>query len=309
MRESNIYNSLAAIPDMASTSLKTLDREEYVEQAYFFKSYSERLIDNLPAQEILASISEELLATTNLPKAIEFLKGEILLKGKVSDGMKRLPHYFTPFQTYVMARAEEDKSRFDISIALHILQKLAEYMSETPSRPGLFIYQFECLARNRLGYDAGMLAIADDPFYDEEWQSWLKKIRFQLGEHDFCDLIYFRSEHYVEERRHRTREKEYQPSYPIFFGRQEGRIAKANRGKDPLYMFSALQRQLNYPKVPRIKTSSQSPIIHPAVEQRLQRLEQRLQLLEAEAKDDFDITKYYSQQNQSPPLEGPDSLS
>ncbi|MCA9041785.1 MAG: hypothetical protein KDA65_15635 [Planctomycetaceae bacterium] len=285
---------------MSSSSARVLDREEYVEQAYFFKSYSERLTDNLPAQEILTSISEELLATTNLPKAIEFLKGEILLKGKVSDGMQRLPHYFTPFQTYVMARAEEDKSRFDISIALHILQRLAEYMSENPTRPGLFIYQFECLARNRLGYDAGMLAIAEDPFFDEDWKNWLQRIRFQLGEHDFCDLIYYRSEQYVEERRHRTREPDYQPSYKIFFGRQEGRIAKANQGKDPLYMFSALQRQLNYPKVPRIKPKSNAPILHPAVEMRLQRLEQRLQLLESEAKDEFDLSQFYVQGNPSP---------
>ncbi|MAT14260.1 MAG: hypothetical protein CMJ46_03220 [Planctomyces sp.] len=290
---------------MSSSSGKVLDREEYVEQAYFFKSYNERLIDNLPAQEILASISEELLATTNLPKAIEFLKGEILLKGKVSDGMQRLPHYFTPFQTYVMARAEEDRSRFDISIALTILQKLAEYMSESPTLPGLFVYQFECLARNRLGYDAGMLAISEDPSFDDEWRDWLRRIRFHLGEHDFCDLIYYRSEHYVEERRHRTREPDYQPSYSIFFGRQEGRIAKANRGKDPLYMFSALQRQLNYPKVPRLKTKSAESILHPAVEQRLQRLEQRLQLLEAEAKDDFDLSQFYVQNN---PLEPPKNI-
>ncbi|WP_144998159.1 hypothetical protein [Polystyrenella longa] len=288
---------------MSSSSAIVLDREEYVEQAYFFKSYSERLTNNLPAQEILASISEELLTTTNLPKAIEFLTGEILLKGKISDGMKRLPHYFTPFQTYVMDRAEDDISRFDISIALHILHKLAEYMSESPTRPGLFIYQFECLARNRMGYDAGMLAISQDPSFDEDWKLWLSRIRFQLGEHDFSDLIYFRSEHYVDERRHRSREPDFKPSYTIFFSKQEGRIAKANQGKDPLYMFSALQRQLNYPKVPRLQTKTTESPIHPALEQRLLRLEQRMQLLESEAKDDFDLSQFYVQGNTPPPTE------
>ena len=98
-----------------------LDREEYIEQAYFFRVYRERLEDSLPSQEILSSIVEEVLATTKLPMALDFLKGEILLTGKMSDGMARLTHYFTPFQTFVMSKAEEDKSRFDQRIALYLM--------------------------------------------------------------------------------------------------------------------------------------------------------------------------------------------
>ena len=41
------------------------------------------------------------------------------------------------------------------------------------------------------------------------------------------------------------------PSIPTLFGEKEGKIARANRGRDPLYLFSALQRQLGYPEVPR----------------------------------------------------------
>ena len=37
----------------------------------------------------------------------------------------------------------------------------------------------------------------------------------------------------------------------MLFGEKEGRIAMANRRKDPLYLFSALQRHLGYPSVPR----------------------------------------------------------
>ena len=48
-----------------------LDREEYIEQAYFFRVYRERLQENVPSQEILQTIQEEILATTRLPMAID----------------------------------------------------------------------------------------------------------------------------------------------------------------------------------------------------------------------------------------------
>jgi hypothetical protein len=270
-----------------------LDREEYIEQAYFFRIFRQRLEDNVPSQEILAGIGEEALATTKLPMAIDFLKGEILLTGRISDGMARLSHYFTPFQTFVMAKSESDKSRFDRKIALLVLQREAEFRADSPLPAGLFIYQFECIARNRLGYDTGMIAIADDPLYDNDWREWILKTRFKLGSTDFADMIYFRSEHYVNEHRRLTGQDDFQPSYPVLFAAQEGRIAKANRGKDPLYMFAALQRQLGHPAVPRAKAKPKGPIIHPAVEERLQRLEQRLQLLELEAKGELDLSQFY----------------
>ncbi|NOX54210.1 MAG: hypothetical protein GXP27_07155 [Planctomycetes bacterium] len=83
-----------------------LDQEEYIEQAYFFRTFRERLDENMSAQEILRTIHEEILSTTKLPMALEFLSGEIELKGRISDGMALLSHYFTPFQTFVMRRAE-----------------------------------------------------------------------------------------------------------------------------------------------------------------------------------------------------------
>ena len=38
----------------AMSTAPVLDREEYVEQAYFFRTFRERLADNLPAQDVLA---------------------------------------------------------------------------------------------------------------------------------------------------------------------------------------------------------------------------------------------------------------
>lgn len=272
---------------------KQLDREEYIEQAYFFRVYRERLEQNTPAQEILGLIREEILSTTRLPMAIDFLAAELALHGRISDGMKRLGHYFTPFQTFVISKAEDEQSRMDMRIALQVLEREAEYRAEDPNPAALFVYQFECLARNRLGYDYGLRAVAADPLYDDAWRNWIERIRMQLGTVDFADLLYLRSEFHVEEIRRRNRDPDYQPSYPVLFGLQEGRIAWANLGKDPLYMFAALQRQLGYPAVPRSKPASQRPLFEPAVEMRFQRLEARLAMLESEAKGEFDISKFY----------------
>ena len=47
-----------------------LDHEEYVEQAYFFRVLGERADNNIPMQDLLGTIRDEVLATTNLPLAI-----------------------------------------------------------------------------------------------------------------------------------------------------------------------------------------------------------------------------------------------
>jgi hypothetical protein len=277
-----------------------LDREEYIEQAYFFRTFHERLDENLPSQEVLSSIREEILATTKLPFALDVLRDELMHKGKICEGMAHLSHYFAPFQAFVMARAEEDRSKFDQRTALQVLEREAKYRAESPSAPGLFVFQFECLARNRLGYNDGMAAIAADPLYDDDWRDWIIKALSQLGSVEFADLIYYRSEAYVEERR-KTAGPDYVPSARILFGRQEGRIARANRGKDPLYLFAALQRQLGYPSVPRAK-SARDLQLPPLLEQRLQRLEKRLQLLEAESTGKLDLSEFYA----NPPQFGDD---
>ena len=273
--------------------MPVLDREEYIEQAYFFKTFLERLDEDLPSQEILMSIKEEILATTKLPLALEVLRGEMMLKGRLCEGMAHLGHYFAPFQTFVMRQSEEDRTKFDQRVALQILEREARYRGENGKPAGLFVYQFECISRNRLGYDKGMAAIADDPVFDATWREWILKARLQLGAVEFADMIYFRSEFYLEERRKLIDPNEI-ASAPILFGRQEGRIAKANRGKDPLYLFAALQRQLGYPSVPRSK-SAKDLKLPPHLELRLQRVEKRIQLLEAETKGQLDLSEFYAQ--------------
>src|SRR3954451_16154315 len=95
-----------------------LGREEYVEQVYFFRAFRERVADNLAAQEILERLHEEILATTRLPYAIQFLATELKHSGVLGTGFARLPHYFTPFQAFVVHQAEEDKLRFTMPTAL-----------------------------------------------------------------------------------------------------------------------------------------------------------------------------------------------
>jgi hypothetical protein len=269
--------------------MPVLDREEYIEQAYFFHAFRERVMDGLPAQDVLARVGEEILSTTRLPLAISFLYTEIKVAGLMGPAMARLGHYFTPFQTYVIARAEEDVSRFAMDQALLILEREAKYRADGPSPAGLFVYQFEALSRNRLGYGKGLDAMAEDPFYDQDWRDYIATLRSRLGDVDFGDLIYVRSAYFVSERK--RRDPDFVPKYPTLFGEKEGKIARANRGRDPLYLFSALQRQLGYPEVPRPRRPDEAEARLALLEQRVAQLENRLKIAEAEIHNEFDISQ------------------
>ena len=287
-----------------------LNREEYIEQRHFFRVLRERVAQNVPSQDALAQVRDELLATTRLPIAVDLMRTEVLHSGRLSNATARLPHYFTPFQTFVLSRAEEDRSRFDMPVCLTVLERLAQFMSgeggmtgggvdgpfagETgrvrePTPQGLFVYQFECVSRNRLGYPEGLAAVAGDPFYDEVWAAWLASLRRRIGGIEFADLIYHRSEEFLRHRRQSTGDPEARPPYPLLFGEPEGRIAWANRGKDPRFLFAALQRQLGYPRIPQPVGRSEGFSIHPELEARLLKLEKRLQFLEAEQKGGLDL--------------------
>ena len=86
-----------------------MGREEYIEQAHFFRQLAERLRHNVPAQEVLASVREEVLATAKLPMAIDFLQAELRHEGVFGPAMTQLSHYFTPFQAFVVLEAENDR--------------------------------------------------------------------------------------------------------------------------------------------------------------------------------------------------------
>ena len=269
--------------------MPVLEREESIEQAYFFQAFRERVMDGLPAQDVLARIGEELLSTTRLPLAISYMSTEMKVSGLLAPAMERLSHYFTPFQAYVTGRAEETLSRFPIDQALLILEREARYRAESPTPAGLFVFQFEAISRNRLGYAGGLRAIAADPFYDEDWREYVLRLGARLGDVDFADLIYVRSSHFVVERR--RLDPDFEPKFPTLFGVKEGKIARANRGRDPLYLFSALQRQLGYPEVPRPRRPDEAEARIALLEQRVTQLENRLKAAETEIHNDFDISQ------------------
>jgi hypothetical protein len=177
-----------------------LDREEYVEQAYFFQALRERMQQAMSTQDLLDAIRQEVLTTTMLPFAVDFMAGELRLTGGFATAMARLPHYFTPFQTYVVGEAENAEGRFDFRIALEILQREVEYRARDASPQGIFLFQFETLCRNRLGYERGLEAMAGDPIFDENWREWILTVRRQVGLVDFADMIYVRSELYRKKR-------------------------------------------------------------------------------------------------------------
>jgi hypothetical protein len=265
-----------------------LDREEYIEQAYFFRVLRERLAEALATQEVLEQIDQEVLSTTRLPYAIQFLASELKHTGLLSSGFARLPHYFTAFQAFVIQGTEEENRRFSIDTGLLVLEREAEYRADKVTPAGLFIFHFEVLCRNRLGYDNGLRAMGRDPFYAPDWRAFIEMTRQLGGVLEFAELVYIRSELYLMERR-RT-EPEYEPSLPPLFGEKEGKIAKASRNRDPLFLFAALQRQLGYPEVPRARPRDDLRARLEALEMRLNDLEVRLKLMEGELHGKVDLS-------------------
>jgi hypothetical protein len=276
-----------------------LEREEYVEQAYLFRMLGERLPDNFPLQELLEQIHHELLATTKLPMAVDFMLAELRHRGVMSSAMRRLPHYFTAYQTYIIQAAEDDRGRFDMRVAIEILRHEAAYLGERPTPEGLFMYQFETLSRNRLRYDRGLDAMSVDPMYNNDWREWIQTVQRQIGIVDFADMIYVRSAEYLRRRTHPGAPPPVAEK-PLLFGEKEGKIAWANRQKDPMYLFAALQRHLGYPSAPRLKRPDDTREQIPLLLRRLERLEMRIKLLEEESREGIDITKFYAQDGKPP---------
>jgi len=262
-----------------------LPKEEYVEQAYFFRTIRERMQQGMSTQDLLLAVRQEVLATTKLPFAIAFMADELRHTGGFATALARVPHYFTPFQSYLVAEAELPEGKFDFRVALEILEQEADYRGRGASPQGIFLYQFEALSRNRLGYDPGLDAIAADPMYDEPWRQWIRTVRRQIGLFDLSEMIYVRSELY--------RQRRGKEEAPVLFGEKEGRIAWANRRKDPLYLFAALQRHLGYPAVPRPKPEDTQRYLLPKLERKVDRLESRLRLLEEELRGGINLMRFY----------------
>jgi len=268
-----------------------LERAEYIEQTHLFGLLGERIVEQVPIQELLEQVQFELSASTQLPMAVSFLLTELKHSGIMAPAMKRLPHYFVPFQTYVISEAERDSGKFDMRIALKILQAEASFRADSASREGMFFFQFEALCRNRLRYDAGLKAIASDPTYDPVWVNFILELRMQIGFVDFADYLFMHSDDYRQ--RLIAAGEPIEGKGPFIFGRHEGRIAFSGRQRDPLFLFAALQRHLGYPQVPRPVVVDRTIELVPQLQRRVDRLETRLQLLEQENRTGIDITKFY----------------
>ncbi len=262
-----------------------LNNEEYVEQAYFFQTLRERMGQNQSTQDLLVAIRHEILATTKLPLALEFMAEELRLTGGFATAMDRLPHYFSPFQTYVITEAERPEGRFDFATALIILEREAGFFAKGATPQGVFLYEFEALCRHRLGYDKGLFAVKRNDIFDDQWTDWIDFLRRHIGVVDLADMIYVRSGHYEPPPDEEPRR--------ALFGKKEGQIALANRRKDPLYLFSALQRHLGYPAIPKPQRGRRPEEQIPLLLRRLERMEMRIKLLEEEMRGGINLTRFY----------------
>ncbi len=280
--------------------MKLLQREEYVEQAYLFRSLAQRTKQGEPVQELLHYLREEVLTTTKLPLAIDYMLAELNHVGTMGSAMSKLPHYFTPFQSYIIESAEEERGRFDMNTALLVLEHEAQFRSESSDPASFFFYHFEAICRNRLDYDYGLMAISKDPIYDDSWKNWIQKVRHQIGIVDLADLVYVHSHYYVTRQRE-SGDSEIEIPAPILFGEKEGRIALANRKKEPLFFFSALARQLNYPNVPRPKPPDPTQDLLPKLLRTMERLETRIKLLEDEQREKgIDLSQFFEKPRNPP---------
>ncbi|KAA1259741.1 hypothetical protein LF1_22780 [Rubripirellula obstinata] len=280
-----------------------LEQAEYIEQGHLFQLLRERLADEMPMQELLRQARYELLATTKLPIAIDYLLTELKHSGLMSPAMYKLDHYFTPFQSYLIAQAEEETGQFTIAAALQVLEAEAKYRSGDGSSPqGLFFYHFEVLCRSRLNYDKGLTAISADPMYDMPWKKWILMLRAQIGLVETADLLFLASEDYRD--RMIEAGESVEGKGPFLFGVREGKIAFGNRRQDPLFLFAAMQRHLGYPPVPRIQVLDENPDMIPQLSRRIERLEMRIKIMEEEKRGGLDITKFYEKhKDQMPDLD------
>ena len=112
-----------------------------------------------------------------------------------------------------------------------------------------------------------------------------------------ADLIYVYSEHY------QTRQEKIEDStgqeaeaVQVLFGDKEGRIALANRNKDPKYLFAALQRQIGYPEVPKPKKIDQKADLLPKLLRQMERMETRMKMIEDENRSGgIDLNQFYQE--------------
>jgi hypothetical protein len=274
-----------------------LPTDEYIEQAHLFASLAKQVSVEpelqQPLQILLQWLKQEVLATAKLPLAIDYMIAELKHVGTIGTAFAKLPHYFAAFQTYLITEAESESGRFDIWQAFRILEQDALLRAKGTSPNAMFFFQFETLCRNRLSYDHGIGAMSRDRFYDPVWAEWILTVRHKIGIVDLTDLVYVHSRHYVENESRRLGSDVEEPK-PLLFSEKEGRVALANRQKEPLFFFSSLQRHLGIPASPQPPKPTESSRLLPKVVRDLERLEVRIRLLEDEQRQKgIDLSQFY----------------
>ena len=257
------------------TTSVVLDRDEYVEQAYLFRAFRDRLADNLPAQDILTRVHEELLSSTRLPYAVQFLVAELKHSGLLASGFEKLPHYFTPFRR--LSSGKQKRNRALPMTTLCSSWSASALQSRDSNEAGLVHIPVRDDRRNRLGYLGGTAA-SRDPLYDGEWRAFVSGSKpRQVGDMDFADLVYLRSELYVQEQR---RESIVRTFTNALFGEKEGKIAKASAAAGLHCICSPPSKGNSAIQVPRY-TQRRRQIEMGEAREETTRLETRLKLAEA----------------------------
>ena len=225
----------------------------------------ERLRENMPAQEILGIVREEILATTKLPMAIDFMLAELRHLGAFSARpWSGCTHYFTPFQCFVMQEAENDTA----AVRPARRARNPRPRGRVPRRGrrrgrACSSTSSKCSAATGWATTRGWRPSPATRRIDETWRNWILTVRRQIGMVDLADLIFVHSEFY-HERKPQRRAGRPRPSADAPHGRgarpRAFRRCSASRkaaspgpigGKDPLLLFAALHRQLGYPEAPR----------------------------------------------------------
>ena len=212
----------------------------------------------------------------------------------MSSAMTRLGHYFHPFQTYVIAEAESERGRFDLRIALQLLQPEADYRPEGADATGIVPVPVR-------------IAVPQSPEirYGPDGRSPAIPSTTSHGEHGFSGAdgrsawsisptwSTFGASIFSRGGSNSRRKRIAGIRTPILFGEKEGKIAFANRQRDPLYLFSALQRHLGYPAVPRLEGIEEPDETCKASPAGLNGPNCGCKLLEEEQRGGIDLNKLY----------------
>ena len=140
--------------------MQRLDHDEYVEQAHFFRTLGERLPQNMPLQDLLLSCrTRSWRPRSCLRVGVSARRAETFRRDRRGDGEAAALFHARSRPTSCRRRKTSE-----VVLTCGWLSNCcaceAEYLARGATRQGMFMYQFECLCRNRLRYERGLDAMA-----------------------------------------------------------------------------------------------------------------------------------------------------